>query len=199
MIERFATSQNKIALTFDDGPDSTFTDPILEILERHNAKATFYMIGEHMKKYPHIVKKVAFQGHEIGNHTYHHRNLTELTEREIEEEIASTDNIIRELTNEKPTSFRPPFLAWNEMTNEVVAQKFSYPIISAANLSAKDWEQPGTDWIVNETRKQMQPGSILIFHDGLGDRHQTVEAMEILLTEYREDFQFVTVKELINE
>lgn len=198
MMERFPTLQKKIALTFDDGPDPTYTESILEILERYNAKATFFMIGEHIEKYPEIAKKVASKGHEIGNHTFHHRHLTELTKKEIEEEIARTDQSIRNATNEETVSFRPPFFDWDDKVNEVVKQ-FSYPVISATNLSAKDWESPGTDWIVNETKKQIKPGSIFIFHDGLGDRSQTVEAVDLLLEEYARDYQFVTVRELLEE
>lgn len=197
-IESVPTEDNKIAFTYDDGPDPNYTESILELLEKYNAKATFFMIGEQIEKYKDIVKEVAYRGHEIGNHTFHHHDLTSLGKEAIESELAKTDQCIREIVKQTPVSFRPPFMAWNE-TADQVARQFSYSIIGARNFSAKDWENPGIEWIVNETKRQIQPGSIFIFHDGYGDRTQTVEATKRLLEEYAGEYQFVTVRHLLGK
>lgn len=197
MINKVATDEKMIAITFDDGPNPIFTPEIFKILHEANAKATFFMIGEQMEKSPELVKVLSEQGHEIGNHTYHHMNLTELSEEECLKEIKENEEYIQKLTGKKPKVLRPPFLAQNESTNLLISN-LGYSIIGALNMDATDWEMPGVDFILRQTRKHVQNGAILIFHDGYDDRNQTIEAVRQLVPELqRQSYKLVTVSELL--
>jgi peptidoglycan/xylan/chitin deacetylase (PgdA/CDA1 family) len=198
MITEVFTSQKAVAITFDDGPNPIYTPQVLEIFAKAEGKATFFMIGEQMNDHPEIVKLVADQGHEIGNHTYSHPKLSELTPEDCFSEIERTEQMIRELTGQAPAVFRPPYLDYNHDTISV-AQNKGYSMIGALNLGAQDWEQPGVEHILSASRKCVKNGSILIFHDGYGDRSQTIQAVQLLVSELKsEGYQLLTVSELLN-
>lgn len=197
MINEVPTSQNAVAITFDDGPNPIYTPQVIEIFSNAKGKATFFMIGEQMRNHPEIVKQVAVQGHEIGNHTYTHPKLSQLSSAECWEEIQETEKLIEELAGRKPVVFRPPYLDYNQETVSILQQK-EYPMIGAVNLEAQDWEQPGVGHILTKSRDAVKNGSILIFHDGYGDRSQTIEAVRMLVSELTlQGYQLVTVSELL--
>ncbi|NNU85195.1 polysaccharide deacetylase family protein [Geobacillus sp. BMUD] len=197
MIECVETPHKVVAITFDDGPNPVYTFDVLEILEKVSGKATFFMIGSHMEKYPEVVETVEAQGHEIGNHTYSHANLTSVPKDEILQEIGKADAIIAEMTGTKAAVFRPPYLNYNE-TVVSLCSHFGYQMIGALNTDARDWEQPGVDYIVRKTRGHIKNGSILLFHDGFGDRSQTIEAVRILAAElHAQGYKLATVSELL--
>ncbi|RKQ32543.1 polysaccharide deacetylase family protein [Oceanobacillus halophilus] len=197
MTNTVPTNNKAIAITFDDGPNPIYTPQVLEIFANAGGKATFFMIGEKMEKYPEIVRMAKEKGHQIGNHTYTHADLSKLSVEELKEEIKRTEELIQELTGEMPHVLRPPFLLFNEET-VAIAEENGYPMIGALNLDARDWEQPGVNHILEESRKHVKEGSILIFHDGYGDRSQTIEAISKLVPELTEKgFQLVTVSELL--
>lgn len=197
VINKVSTSEKVVAITFDDGPNPVYTPQVLEIFEAVSGKATFFMIGEQLEKHPEVAKLVAEKGHEIGNHTYTHPNLTELSEADAHKELAQTESKIEELIGAKPTIMRPPFFGFNEYVQKVVDQ-FDYPVIGALNGEATDWEMPGVDPIYSKSLKHADNGSILIFHDGFGDRSQSVEAVRLLVNKlHGQGFQFVTVSELL--
>jgi peptidoglycan-N-acetylglucosamine deacetylase len=198
MINEVPTSQKVVAITFDDGPNPTYTPQVLEIFSEAKGKATFFMIGEQMKNHPEVVKHVAADGHEIGNHTFTHPKLSQLSSAEGMEEIERTEMLIEDLTGQKPVLFRPPYLDYNQETVSLLHQK-GYPMIGALNLEAQDWEQPGVEHILGKSRDVVKNGSILIFHDGYGDRSQTIEALSILVSELTaQGYQLVTVSELLD-
>ncbi|MDQ0229361.1 polysaccharide deacetylase family protein [Metabacillus malikii] len=197
VITKINTDKKIVAFTFDDGPNPLYTKQILDIFHEYSSRATFFMIGEQMKKHPDTVKEVVNGGHEIGNHTFTHPMLTQLNDEECFEEIAATEGIIEQITGNKPNTFRPPYLDYNEHTHAIV-QQFGYETIGALNMDAMDWEQPGVEHIVQKTRNHIQSGSIIIFHDGFGDRSQTVKAVRILVHELlNEGYQLVTISELL--
>ncbi|MBV7507783.1 polysaccharide deacetylase family protein [Bacillus sp. sid0103] len=197
MINEVPTSRKAVAITFDDGPNPTYTPQVLEIFSEAVGKATFFMIGEQMKKYPEVVKQVASLGHEIGNHTFTHPKLSLLSTAECLEEIEQNEKLIEELAGRKPVVFRPPYLDYNQNTVSLIEQK-GYPMIGALNLKAQDWEQPGVEHILEKSREGIKNGSILIFHDGYGDRSQTIEAVRKLVSELTsQGYQLVTVSELL--
>jgi peptidoglycan-N-acetylglucosamine deacetylase len=197
LINDVSTSQRVVAITFDDGPNHVYTAQVLDIFREAKGKATFFMIGEQMDKYPEMVKKVVEQGHEIGNHTYTHAKLSQLSPAECVEEIERTEKLLEELVGQKPLVFRPPYLDYNQETILVMKQK-DYPMIGALNLEAQDWEMPGVDHILAKSRDCVKNGSILIFHDGYGDRSQTIEAVRTLVSELTsQGYQLVTVSELL--
>lgn len=155
------------------------------------------MIGEQMKKYPEVVKQVAALGNEIGNHTFTHPKLSLLSTAHCLEEIEQNEKLIEELAGRKPVVFRPPYLDYNQDTVSLLEQK-GYPMIGALNLEAQDWEQPGVMHILEKSREVIKNGSILIFHDGYGDRSQTIEAVQKLVSELTsQGYQLVTVSELL--
>jgi peptidoglycan-N-acetylglucosamine deacetylase len=199
MINEIHTSQRIVAITFDDGPNPLYTPQILEIFSEAKAKATFFMIGEQMKKHPEVVKQVAEQGHEIGNHTFSHPMLSQLSIDDCLAEIEQSEKLAEELAGRKPAVFRPPYLDYNQDTVSILQQK-GYPMIGALNLEALDWEQPGVEHILEKSRDVVKGGGILIFHDGFGDRSQTIEAVRMLVSELTsQDYQLVTVSELLKQ
>jgi peptidoglycan-N-acetylglucosamine deacetylase len=197
IIQEVNTKHKAVAITFDDGPNPEYTPQILDIFREHNAKATFYVIGEHVTKYPEIAQAAYREGHELGNHTFTHPALTKLNPEERKKELEATERCIQEVTGEKAVTFRPPYLDFNEEVAELV-ERMGYPTIGAVNMGAQDWDQPGVDHILRETRSQVRPGSILIFHDGYGNRSQTVSAVRTLVPELVEQgYRLVTVRELL--
>lgn len=197
IITEIKTTHKAVAFTFDDGPNQLYTPQVLEIFKEVSGKATFFMIGKHMLNHPELVSQVTGQMHEVGNHTYSHPRLTELSSTESAEEIITTDKIIKELTGTKPKTFRPPFIDYNNETVSIM-KKLDYHMISGVNFEATDWEMPGVDHIVTKTRSQVRNGSIFLFHDGFGDRSQTIEAVRLLANELTsQGFQLVTVSELL--
>ena len=197
MIEKVETSRKMVAVTFDDGPNPVYTPRILDLFKNVSGKATFFMIGEHMVMYPEIVKTAIALGHEIGNHTYSHPDLTLINRHECLHEIQYADKIIENFTGRKPKVFRPPYFRYNEDV-ELIVSRFKYQTIGAVNVDALDWEQPGRDHIITKTRERINNGVILLFHDGFGDRSQTVEAVEVLIEElFIQGYEFVTVSDLL--
>lgn len=198
IITEINTSHKAVAFTFDDGPNPLYTPQVLEIFQEVSGKATFFMIGKHMLDHPEIVSQVTEQMHEIGNHTYSHPRLTEISSTESAQEVIRTDTIIKELTGTKPTTFRPPFIDYNDETVSMM-KKLDYHMISAVNFEATDWEMPGVAHIVSKTKSKIRNGSILLFHDGFGDRSQTIEAVRLLAFELTsEGYQLVTVSQLLS-
>ncbi|WP_376701718.1 polysaccharide deacetylase family protein [Cohnella xylanilytica] len=196
-VMRHPTTRKVVAFTFDDGPNPIYTPQLLDIFREANGKATFYMIGEQIERSPDTARAVLEQGHEIGNHTYTHPDVTKLDEEARRSELLRSERIILETTGVKPATFRPPYFAFDEQAAATVAE-FGYPVIGAVNGAARDWEMPGVDHIVETTRETVEPGTILIFHDGFGDRSQTVEAVRQLVRELTsEGYELVTISELL--
>ncbi|CAM4303963.1 MAG: polysaccharide deacetylase family protein [Paenibacillus macerans] len=198
VISRIAVREKAVAFTFDDGPNPEFTPQILDIFREAGAKATFFMIGTQMEKSLGTAQAVHEQGHEIGNHTYTHPAMPEVSPDECRRELAQTEELIVRVTGSKPRVFRPPYFATNAEVAAMAAGEFGYHSIGAVNGAATDWEMPGVRHIVDKTREALTPGSVLLFHDGFDDRSQTVEAVRILVSELtRKGYRLVTVSELL--
>ncbi|WHX51601.1 polysaccharide deacetylase family protein [Paenibacillus woosongensis] len=199
LIHKFDTEEKVVAFTFDDGPNPVYTPQILDIFREAGAKAkaTFFMIGRQIEQHPELARTVHNQGHEIGNHTYTHPYLSKLSAEECAEEIIRTERLIQEIIGVKPLTFRPPYFDYNEQAAGLLGSR-GYTLAGAVNGEAMDWEQPGVDHIVEKTRDSLSPGSVLLFHDGFGNRSHTVEAVRILVAELvAEGYRLVTVSELI--
>ena len=196
IVHAFEIDQQAVAITFDDGPNETFTPEILSIFREHQAKATFFMVGEQVQKAPHVAKLVGQEGHEIGNHTFTHPFLTKLSKEACTEELSRTDALLKEVVGVSPNVFRPPYFDYNDLVSESV-EAFGYKVIGAVNTEARDWDEPGIEHIVTKTLEVVKPGSILIFHDGFENRVQTVEAVRILVEDLTiQGYKLVTVSEL---
>lgn len=197
VISKVPTERRAVAFTFDDGPNPVYTPQLFDIFREANAKATFFMIGSQIEANPELARKASELGHEIGNHTYTHPFMTRIGEEECRDELARMHALIESATGQTPRIMRPPYFDWDERTAAISAG-FGYAPIGAVNGEAMDWEQPGVDHIANVSRAAIEPGAILIFHDGFGDRSQSVEAVRRLVGELTaQGWELVTVSELL--
>lgn len=165
---------NRVALTFDDGP-SLATARILDLLGERQIKATFFVCGRNAERHPEIVRRMAAEGHTLGNHTYSHPFAYLLGRRHLAEEIDRTQEVIERLTGRRPKLFRPPYGArWFGM----------FPVLRQRGLKLVQWSDTGYDWKNNEaaiaraTLEKLQPGSVLLLHDAL-------EGTESFWTQFR--------------
>lgn len=196
LIHQIQTSQKVVAFTFDDGPHPVYTKQLLDIFHRVDGKATFFMIGQEIDSFEDIAVEVHNAGHEIANHTYSHVDLTRLTLEEVRVELEQGEARISRVSGKPAKHFRPPYFGINDDILSLAAE-YGYHSIGAVNGEAKDWEQPGVDYILAHTRPTVENGSIFLFHDGYGDRIQTVEAVRLLVEELSDKgYRFVTVSEL---
>jgi len=202
---RFKTNYKKVVLTFDDGPSPIWTPLILDELKKAGVKATFFMIGHHVKMYPDIARRVADEGHTIANHGYAHSVILYYTKAEIEEEIKYTEYVIRETTGQTTRFFRPP-KAWSSQKMKQYIKSLGYDIV-LWSLNSKDWVSFNHKMMVGYLTRYVQPGDILLFHDSGnvfsqegGNRRQTVKSIGLLVKTLREkDFEIVSLEELMNE
>lgn len=186
------TTDKVVALTFDDGPSPETTRLILDTLKKYNAKATFFMLGSRVSFYPEIVKEMKEAGHELGNHTWNHPDLTKATPEKIALEINNTSNAIEEASGSKPTVFRPPYGAVN---NSVRAQT-TMPIV-LWDVDTLDWKYRDADHLLNHVKKHVKNGSTILMHDIHMSTAQGLDAVLAFLQE--EGYTFVTVSELKEE
>lgn len=177
-----------VALTFDDGP-SSFTNRLLDCLEKNKAKATFFMVGKEIEYFSDEVKRMKNLGCELGNHTYSHADLTGLSPEDISSEIGAVDNLLMELTGQGASVVRPPYGSVNSTVKSVVGT----PMI-LWSIDTLDWESQDPQKIAEIVRSQAEDGSIILLHDIFST---SVDAAEIFIPEMiKEGYQFVTVHEL---
>ncbi|MEF3304562.1 polysaccharide deacetylase family protein [Paenibacillus sp. GYB003] len=194
------TEQKVIALTFDDGPDPVDTPAILELLRQYGAKATFFVVGQRVDKFPDIVRREMEEGHEIANHTFTHNymNGRKHSADRIADEIMKTEQSIVRVTGKKPHLFRPPGGYYNDQV--VGASKTTgYKVVMWSwHQDTEDWSTPGVGKIVNKVLKNARNGDIVLFHDYVEGKTQTVEALRQILPQLKErGFRFITVSELL--
>jgi len=184
-----------IALTFDDGPWPSSTAKIIDILQKNHIKGTFFVIGQNVKHYPDLLKRVVSQGNVIGNHTWHHW-YRYLNPQAAAYEITSTADVIYKVTGIKTDLFRPP---GGVMNNGVVnyAKNNKYAVILWSADSA-DYSRPSVSRLLRNVFRQAKPGGIVLMHDGGGNRSHTVQALPEVISRFREQgYRFVTIPELL--
>ena len=211
-IDQIGAAKKKIAISFDDGPDARWTPKILDILKEKNVPAAFFVIGIDASQAPDLLRREFAEGHEIGNHTYTHPNFTldEISRTQIRWELNLTQRLIESTIGVKSILFRPPFGIDHqpEYAEEVaalpIAQDMGYLIVGQ-KIDPHDWEQrdgkqvPAQE-IVDGVLRQAEDGNIILFHDGGGDRSQTVEALPKVIDGLRaQGYQFVSVSDLIGK
>lgn len=189
--QQIAPNLPVVALTFDDGPNPRFTPQILDILYEHQVPATFFLVGQQMEGQGWLVRKIAASGHEIGNHTNSHPDLTTLEEPQILEEIQKTQDKLREILPDYTMNFlRPPY----GRQNETVCQSSPLPLI-LRNVDSGDWEDPQAEAIYAAVMENIQDGDIVVFHD---DNPETVKALKQILPALKaRGYQFATVSALL--
>ncbi|MFM5982312.1 MAG: polysaccharide deacetylase family protein [Sphaerospermopsis kisseleviana] len=195
---KFATlppNQKVIALTFDDGPWPKSTAQVLDILKKNNIPGTFFVVGQNVKNYPDLTRRIVAEGHSIANHTWHHW-YHHMNAQAAAYEVANTTDIIFKTTGVKSGLFRPP---GGIMTNGVVsyARNNKYAIIMWSSDSI-DYSRPAVPRLINNIFKSAKPGGIVLMHDGGGDRTHTVQALPEIISRFRKQgYKFVTVPELL--
>lgn len=186
-------TQNRIAITFDDGP-SEFTPQILELLEKFDARAAFFCIGKNVEAYPEILSRTFENGHVIGNHSYWHgKNFDWKNANEVLSEMVKTDNAIRRITGKKPRFFRPPYGVTNpSIANALKASKHN---VIGWNIRSMDGVSSDEETIYKRIVRQIKPGAIILMHD---TSKVSVTVLErILLTLRDQKFKIVPVDELL--
>ncbi|MEP6602891.1 MAG: glycosyltransferase [Spartobacteria bacterium] len=181
-----AGGEHEVALTFDDGPDDEWTPAVLDILKAAKVKAAFFIVGANAEHYPDLVRRIVDEGHEIGNHTYYHPNLALCWDEHVRLELNATQLLIEAITGRATTLFRPPYAAdtspsqLTELTPLQIAQDLDYLVV-LENIDPQDWAKPGADIILQRVKQQRRDGSIILLHDGGGNRAQTVAALPRIL------------------
>lgn len=197
------TTQKVVALTFDDGPYPPYTEQVLDVLKEYNVPATFFVVGQNVEKYPELVKRIADEGHQLGNHTYHHIDLLKANRKVIAEEIDNTNQAILAVAGIKPRLMRPPHGFRDPVVMEMMAER-NLKVVEWSVMS-RDWTNPGVDVIVERTVKGVKNGSIILLHDGDGitsqdSRMQSVEAARrIIQILSKQGYTFVTVDEILEK
>jgi peptidoglycan-N-acetylglucosamine deacetylase len=202
---RQQTSEKVAALTFDDGPSPEWTPIILDELKKAGVKATFFMIGEHVVKYPEIAKRVVDEGHEIGNHTYDHHVLLYYKMEELEKEIKDAERVIQNVTGKLTKYFRPP-KAWLTAEEKIKIAEMGYKVV-LWSLNSKDWVTFHDKQITSYILGHIRPGDIILFHDSGGvfsteggSRVQTAKTVTRLVKKLKErGYSFVTISELLEK
>ncbi|WP_173916894.1 polysaccharide deacetylase family protein [Halobacillus sp. Marseille-Q1614] len=191
------SSKKRIALTFDDGPEDQYTPEILEILKEKDVKATFFVTGKQAKEYPAQLEKIHEDGHVIGNHTWNHPNITELTDKQLNKNVESTAAEIKKVTGSRPDLFRPPFGEMEDRQVKLLDKDGYHSILWTADT--KDWMGVSSEEIITRVKQDASPGVIVLQHNyhSLG-QFETVEALPQIIDDLRADgYEFVTVTKLL--
>ncbi|MGH9492796.1 MAG: polysaccharide deacetylase family protein [Terriglobales bacterium] len=191
----------QLALTFDDGPNDPHTLRLLEVLAKHEVRATFFMIGRFVSQRPEIARAVAQAGHVVGNHTYNHPNLFFASPARFEEELDDCEKALADAVGEHSKLFRPPFGLRRPQTLRAAAGRGLTTVMWG--VSSRDWKLKTAEAIEQRTAAHIRGGDVILLHDGghwqMGvDRAATVAATERLLVRYKGDgYSFVTVSEMM--
>lgn len=186
----FQEDSKKIALTFDDGPHPYYTEQLLKGLKERDAKATFFITGQNVEAYPEIVLEIYKDGHLIGNHTYHHTQLTSGNVESFKSEIIKTNEVIKEVTGEDTIYVRPPYGSWNK---EFEKELNMFPVLWT--IDPLDWCSSDVSCIVNTVCAKAGENDIILMHDQY--KTTVTAALEIVDRLKAEGYEFVTVDELL--
>jgi peptidoglycan/xylan/chitin deacetylase (PgdA/CDA1 family) len=191
----------QIALTYDDGPNDLHTLRLLEVLAKHDTRATFFLIGRYVRQHPDIAREIAKAGHSIGNHTFTHPLLIFKSEAEIRRELFLCSTALRDALDREANIFRPPFGGRRPAVLRIARELSLEPVMW--NVTGYDWNAPPAGVIEQKITRQVRGGDVVLLHDGghsqMGaDRSQTVLATDHLITRYKaEGYKFVTVSEMM--
>lgn len=191
----------QLALTFDDGPNDPHTLRLLEVLARHNAKATFFLIGRYVKQRTDIARELVRGGHVVGNHTFSHPNLIFASAEQTTKELRDCENALTDAVGEHSRLFRPPFGGRRLGTLKIVRGLGLEPVMW--NVTGWDWKGKPAEYVEQKVSQQVRGGDVILLHDGShaafgADRSQTVVAADRLIARYKsEGYEFVTVPQMM--
>ncbi|MFI3238695.1 MAG: polysaccharide deacetylase family protein [Lachnospiraceae bacterium] len=182
--------KQKVSITFDDGPHPVYTKQLLEGLRERGVVATFFVTGEHAKLYPELIEEMAEDGHLVGNHTYHHVQLSAVGDELFIKELEETTRVLSEILGEEILFVRPPFGEW---TKEIEAKCEMFPVLW--DIDPLDWCNENVDEIVTKVVTDVQENDIILMHDEYASSIEAaLQIVDILMAQ---GYEFVTVDELI--
>jgi peptidoglycan-N-acetylglucosamine deacetylase len=193
----------QLALTYDDGPNDPYTLQLLEVLARHNVRATFFLIGRYVTERPDITREVAKAGHAIGNHTFSHPNLVFASSRQTKLELQHCEQVLNEAVGKHSSLFRPPFGGRRPGTLRIARRLGLEPIMW--RTSGYDWKGRPAEYVEHKVRRQVRGGDVILLHDGGhtafgANRSQTVIATDRLIAWYKsQGYDFVTIPEMLEK
>ena len=202
-IVHLNTDQRIVALTFDDGPSPPYTNRLLDVLAKHDVKATFFMVGNRIEKHPETVRRAIAEGHQIGNHTYSHPLLGFCPPFYIQRQIERTDDLLRQSGVKGEIVFRAPMLTRFLPVAYMLAKRNRTHI--SCNVWSWDWTTQNPNRITRTVLKKIKPGSIVVLHDGKAenkdaDRSRTIEATDRIITALKRDgYGFVRLSDVGNQ
>lgn len=206
VIERHGQpTEKKVALTFDDGPDSFFTPKILDILKEKKVLATFFIMGDNADKNQSILQRIYSEGHEIGNHTFSHPNISTISDGQLKLELNTTERLLESRLGINTLLFRPPYAediepeTPDQVKPLLLTSQLGYYTVGIG-IDPKDWDKTNSDDIVASTLEQINTnkGRVILLHDSGGDRTQTIKALPRLIDRLQENgWKFVPISELM--
>ncbi|MFE3457852.1 polysaccharide deacetylase family protein [Nocardiopsis aegyptia] len=185
LVDSTRAQGRAVALTFDDGPHPVHTPRLLDVLREHRVEAVFCLVGEQVRRHPDIVRRIVVEGHTLCNHTMDHDDMGDWGTEEIRQDLAATNDAIHAVVPGADIPyFRAPYGSWGA-TPKVAADMGLQPL--GWSLDVVDWDPPGTDVLVERLRTGITPGAVVLMHDGMGDRSQTVDAVDRVVPEFQAD------------
>ena len=191
----------QLALTYDDGPNDPHTLRLLEVLAKHEVRATFFLVGRYVQQRPDLAREILKAGHAVGNHTFTHPLLTLKNAAEVRQELTGCNQAVQEAVGELPYLFRPPFGGRRPSVLRIARELGLEPIMW--NVTGYDWNAPPAAAIEQKVSKQIRGGNVILLHDGghkqMGaDRSQTVLATDHLIAKYKsEAYEFATIPQMM--
>lgn len=201
VIIRNGNSKNKtITLSFDDGPDLNYTPKILDILRKNNVKATFFVVGSQIEKYPAIFKRMVREGHDIASHGYRHLKITELTANQLKSHLKQNTALIKKYKAPVSLVYRPPYGALDPITIQTISKQ-GYKI-ALWTIDSRDWRSLNKSQVIKNVVPNFKNGYIVLQHCAAESKKEnlsgSVQALpEIIKAARKEGFRLVTVSQLL--
>ncbi|MEU6575933.1 glycosyltransferase [Streptomyces sp. NPDC046805] len=195
---------HRLVLTFDDGPDPTWTPKVLDVLKKHHAHAVFFVTGTMTSRYPELVRRMVAEGHEVGLHTFNHPDLSYQSRSRIDRELSQNQLAITGAAGIRTSLFRPPYSSFADAMDdkswpvtEYIGTRGYITVVN--NTDSEDWQKPGVDEIIRRATPHGGKGAIVLMHDSGGDRHQTVQALDRFVPLLqKQGYRFVNVTEALD-
>lgn len=194
-IHKVDTEEKKIALSFDVAWGASNIREVLDTLDNNNVKATFFLVGSWIDDNKELAQEISTRGHDIGNHSNTHANMKELSEDDLVNELEVTSEKIKNITGKKPDIYRPPFGAVDEESLKL-CEALGYKVIKW-DVDSLDWKEIGPNHVIDKVLKDVEPGSIVLFH---GNVTNTSQHLDSIIKELKKDgYEIVPVSELVYE
>lgn len=192
------TQKPRVALTFDDGPHPRYTPQILDILKEYGVCATFFSVGSNAENYPHLIKRIREEGHELGNHTHNHFHVSKLSREQLCADIESCQQVLERLGNTEIRFFRPPEGVCSEDVKSYCEQNGMTIVLWS--IDTRDWAHTPVWEICENVKSNARDGAIILMHDFIGKNSPTPAALRRILPMLQElGYEFVTVSQLLGE